>query len=417
MSININNKKILGINSLGRIGKLFLWHQLIERYFDGIVINVGREVGKKLEDIITVIESDSTYGDLSQFLYGRSGKKVEIKLLDSDKNILLEIDGFPVKILNTQRNPKDIAWDNENVSIVVDCSGQFSDPSVGLNSSKGDLRGHLEAGAKKVILSAPYKIKNSANGVPEDVVMMVYGINHLDFLPEKHNIISAASCTTTALAHMMKPILESDKISQILTATMSTIHAATNTQSVLDSMPKTGASDLRKNRSILNNVILSTTGAAKALVNVLPQIQEIGFMADSIRIPTNTVSLISLNMSFSPTFDANGNANVIDKAYLNNLFKQAANGEQKDMLEFSMRQNVSADLIGKRAAVIIEGNETDAKTANLKIDSSILSSIGSTKTNVSIPVTQAKIFAWYDNEYGSYVNMLSKLTQYVYSKL
>ena len=94
MSININNKKILGINSLGRIGKLFLWHQLIERYFDGIVINVGREVGKKPEDIITVIESDSTYGDLSQFLYGRSGKKAEIKLLDSDKNILLEIDGF-----------------------------------------------------------------------------------------------------------------------------------------------------------------------------------------------------------------------------------------------------------------------------------------------------------------------------------
>ena len=84
------------------------------------------------------------------------------------------------------KKSKDIAWGNENVSIVVDCSGQFSDSSIGLNSSKGDLRGHLEAGAKSNI-KCPYKIKNSANGVPEDVVMMVYGINHLDFYPK--NII------------------------------------------------------------------------------------------------------------------------------------------------------------------------------------------------------------------------------------
>jgi glyceraldehyde 3-phosphate dehydrogenase len=416
MNIHLSNKKFLGINSLGRIGKLLLWHQLIERYFDGVVINVGREIGKKTEDIIDFLETDSTYGDLSHFLYGKTGKKVKINKLDSD-DILLDIDGFPVKILSKQRNPKNIGWSNEQVYVVVDCSGQFLDPSVNIDTNKGCLRGHLEAGAQKVILSAPYKLKNSAQAIPDDTTMIVYGINHFDFLPNKHHIISAASCTTTALAHMIKPIIETEKTSQILTASMSTVHAATNTQSVLDAVPSTGTSDLRKNRSVLNNIILSSTGAAKALEEVLPQIQQIGFMADSVRIPTNTVSLISLNITFSSGIDLKGVPSV-NKEVINNLYKQAASGAQKDMLIFSSRQNVSSDIIGKQAAIIIEGHETHTRTGFLKLNSNILLSLGiENHSEIALPVTHAKIFGWYDNEHGSYVNMLSKLTQFIYSRL
>lgn len=412
MTIQISNKKNLGINSLGRIGKLVVWNQLSRKYFDGLVINLGREVGKKPEDILSFLEHDTTYGSLSHFLYGQSGRKAEVKTLDASSG-LFEIEGMPVKILTTERNPKSINWAVEQAPVVVDCTGQFVDPSAPADASKGSLRGHLEGGAQKVILSAPFKIKDTAAKMPDDSIMMVYGINHLNFLPEKHHIISAASCTTTALSHMMKPLLEGEATVNILTASMSTVHAATNTQSVLDSVPKAGTSDLRKNRSVFNNIILSTTGAAKALEEVLPQIQEIGFMADSVRIPTNTVSLISLNITFGSQIDIHGDPTVSRKV-INDLYKMSSEGPQKDMLVFSERQNVSADLMGVNAAVVIEGHETHTRTGFLKLNPSMLAGYGINKNDeITIPVTHAKIFGWYDNEYGSYVNMLTKLCQYV----
>ena len=107
-----------------------------------------------------------------------------------------------------------------------------------------------------MVASAPFKIKSGAP-IPEDSKTMIYGINHLEYDPKKHHIISAASCTTTGLAHMIKPLLENEVTAKIMTASMSTIHAATNTQSILDNVPKTGASDLRKSRSLFNNIILS----------------------------------------------------------------------------------------------------------------------------------------------------------------
>ena len=416
MELKIKSKKNLGINSLGRIGKLMLWHQLAERNFDGIVINTGRDVGKKIDDVIQVLETDSTYGSLSSFLYGVKGKKVEIKTIDAEK-LLFEIDGMPIKILNTQRNPSNIPWKDENVSIVVDCSGQFTDPTLLADAANGSLRGHFLGGAQKVIASAPFKIKDKSAQTPEDSIMLVYGVNHLEYNPTKHNLVSAASCTTTGLSHLIKPLLEDSETTKILTASMSTVHAATNTQSVLDSVPKTNASDLRKSRSVFNNIILSTTGAAKALEAILPEIQKFGFMADSVRIPTTTVSLITLNITFNSGIDEKGNP-IISRNYINNIYKNAAAGSQKDLLIFSERQNVSSDLMGFRAAAVVEGCETHTRTGFINIPAPTFESYGMKDTkDISLPVTHAKIFGWYDNEYGSYVNMLSRLTSYIDSKL
>ena len=210
----------------------------------------------------------------------------------------------------------------------------------------------------------------------------------------------------------MKPILEDRLTSQILTASMSTVHAATNTQSILDAVPKAGQGDLRKNRSILDNIIITSTGAAKALEKMLPAIQSVGFMADSVRIPTDTVSLIVLNLTFKSALDENG-APLLDKGYINGIFEKASLGGQKGLLVLSEKQNVSSDLKGEMAAVVIEGVETHTRTGFISLDEDILKEYGVKKRNIRIPVTHAKICGWYDNEMGSYVNCLGKLTVHV----
>jgi len=411
MSAGNKTSHPLGINGLGRIGKLTLWNHLHTRQFDRIIVNTGREVGRSLDDLIQVIETDSTYGPLGKFLNGYGGS-CDIKVVDADQ-ALLEINGISVKILREARNPKDIAWRKEGVRLVVETTGQFLDPTVPADFKSGSLRGHLEAGAEKVLASAPFKIKDKTKEIPEDSILLVQGINNTDFDPSRHHVISAASCTTTGLAHMIKPLLENKETSHILTASMSTIHSATNTQSVLDSVPKTGASDLRKNRSVMNNIILSTTGSAKALEMVLPEIKRVGFMADSVRIPTSTVSLIILNLTFHTALDEAGEP-VITHLLLNDLYRKAGEGSQKGLLVFSDRQNVSSDLIGVPAAVVIEGHESHTRTGFLTLPPETLSSVGlPSDAEVQIPVTHAKLFGWYDNEYGSYVNCLGELTGYI----
>ena len=253
---------VLGINSLGRIGKLTLWHHVQRKYFKEIIINQGRDVGIGMETIARLIETDATYGLLHRFLYGYKAQPV-VKIAD-EKNGKLLVDGIPVTILRTERNPMNIPWRQYGADIVVDCSGSFKDPTVPVDDKKGSIRGHLNGGAKVVIHSAPFKIKNKALAMPDDTITLIYGINHTAFNPKKHTVISAASCTTTGLAHMVKPLLDNEETSTILTASMSTIHAVTNTQSVLDKLPKAGEKDIRKTRSILNNIILTSTGAASA---------------------------------------------------------------------------------------------------------------------------------------------------------
>lgn len=411
-----NGKNLLGINGAGRIGKLTLWNHLLNRHFGGIVVNVGRGVGKNLEALIHNIENDSTYGSLSRFIYGHSGKKCEITILDASQN-LVDIDGIQVKFLQQARNPRDINWAHHNVRLVVDCTGAFLDPTLPADSPRGSLRGHLEAGAEKIIASAPFKIKDSTQKMPVDSSIMVYGINHLDFDVRKHHIISAASCTTTGLSHMIKPLLETPETSDILTASMSTIHASTSTQSILDAVPTSGTSDLRKSRSVFNNIIITSTGAAKALEKILPQVQRIGFMADSVRIPTNTASLIILNITFHSPLNDIGEP-MVTREFLNQIYKQASEGQLAGMLEFSEKQNVSADMIGRRAAVVIEGVETHTRTGFMTLNPTLLKSLGvELSQDIMIPVCHAKIFGWYDNEFGSYVNMLGKLTEYIDMKM
>jgi Glyceraldehyde-3-phosphate dehydrogenase/erythrose-4-phosphate dehydrogenase len=412
MQAELKQKRMLGINGIGRIGKLTLWNHLNLRHFDGIVVNAGREVGRKAEDIVSYLTTDSTYGSLDRFLYGHTGKTCDVRLVDSSEN-LFTFDGIYVKVLTKARNPRDIPWSREGVRLVIDCTGVFLDPSLPADYSRGSLRGHLEAGAEKVIVSAPFKVKDSSQKTSDDSAMFVYGVNHSGYDPIRHHIISAASCTTTALAHMIKPLLETEETSKIVTASMSTVHASTNNQSILDAPPKAGSGDLRRNRSVFNNIIPTSTGAAIALEEILPEIKEIGFMADSIRVPTSTVSLISLNLTFRSVLSETGEP-VITKEFINDIYKKASGGPQKDFLLYSEQQNVSSDLLGCQAAVVIEGHENHTRTGFLPLSAEILRQYGiNTSQDIHFPVTHAKIFGWYDNEFGCYVNCLGKLTKYL----
>ncbi|WP_038057252.1 type I glyceraldehyde-3-phosphate dehydrogenase [Thermodesulfobacterium hydrogeniphilum] len=404
----------LGINGFGRIGKLTLWHHVARKYFDEIVVNIGREVGTSFSDIASYIEKDSTYGWLPVYLYGHKAKRVIENL--NEKEGTMYVDGIKVKFLRKTRNPKEINWREEGVRLVVECSGKFRDPNIDPDNPKGSVRGHLTAGAEKVIVSAPFKIKDKEKGIPEDAVTVVYGINEDVYQPNKHNIISAASCTTTCLSYMVKPLLDYFGADRILSASMVTVHAATSSQVVLDRLPKEGKKDLRRMRSVFNNIILTTTGAAEALALVIPEMKRIGFMAESVRVPLTTGSLIILTVNIQDE----SVENHINRELINNIYKEAASTKYKDYLIFTMEQNVSSDIIGyPKAAAIIEGAETHTRTALAKVDiCKVLPEIGKEVcTHVEIPVTQVVVYGWYDNELGSYTNMLGDLTVFIAEKM
>jgi glyceraldehyde 3-phosphate dehydrogenase len=415
MAAGKNKDFKLGINGLGRIGKLSVWYHVWRKYFDELVVNIGREAGTSLADIAHYLERDSTYGLLHGYLYGYNADPVIAEL--DEKNGSMTIDGIRVKLLRTSRNPADINWQAQDVKLVVDTTGQFLDPALPGGHPKGSVRGHLDCGAEKVIVSAPFKIKDKGSdlsgSMPADAVTTVMGINTNDYDPRYHRILSNTSCTTTCLAHMIKPLLNYFGPKKILTASMSTVHAATGSQEVLDRLPKTGKKDLRKNRSIMNNIILTTTGAAKALRLVIPEMEQIGFIAESVRVPISTGSLIILVMDLQEEI----NGETIKRELINDIYRQAAADDPNRYLHYTDKQNVSGDIIGlPHAAVIIEGHETHTRTAEVTIDlekvpgceRSDLSAFGNPV--IRIPVTQVVIYGWYDNEMGSYVNMLGDRT-------
>ena len=416
-----NRPPILGINSLGRIGKLTLWHHIGRKYYKEIVVNIGREVGTGLSTIAQLIEKDSTYGTIQKFLYGIKAQRI-IEIVDEKKGKLL-IDGIPVTILREARNPIDIGWRNYGVDVVVECTGKFGDPTVAPDEKNGSIKGHLASGAKIVINSSAFKIKNKALSLPGEAITLIYGINHSSFNYKRHQIISAASCTTTGLAHMVKPLLENEETSKILTASMSTVHAVTNTQSVLDKMPKAGEKDLRKNRSILNSIILTSTNAAEALGQVIPEVKNIGFMADSIRVPTSTESLIVLNVTFQTRIKKDGTKTPLTTKMLNEIYQTKSNNDPEHLLIFTMEQNVSTDLMGMDAAIVIEGQFNHTRTAFIDVDLSHVPDLPAalrkslSEDTMKIPVVHAKIFGWYDNEYGSYTNRMGDLTVYAHKSL
>jgi glyceraldehyde 3-phosphate dehydrogenase len=403
-------KPVLGINGLGRIGKLTLWNHIGRKYFSEIVVNVGRKVGTRIDDIALYIEKDSTYGSLHQYLYGFKAKKV-IQDLDEEKGTM-QIDGVPVTILRESRNPRNIVWREHGVKVVVEATGRFKDPTASPDAKEGAARGHLEAGAEKVIVSAPFKIKEKGLSMPDDSTTIVIGINDDTFDHRKHHIISAASCTTTCLAYMIKPLLDYFGTKKILNASMATVHAATGTQEVLDRLPKSGATDLRKNRSIMNNIILTTTGAAKTLGLVIPEMNQIGFSAESVRIPTSAGSLIILVVTFS---DEVGGPSI-NRNLLNNIYRDAEKKEKRGYIKYTDEQNVSSDIVGHFGpAAIIEGHETHTRTAFATLELSKFSKLPANirkqlPETLEIPITQAVMYGWYDNEMGSYTNMLGDLT-------
>src|SRR5665647_3656745 len=149
--------RTLGINGLGRIGKLTLWYHLGHDDFDRIVVNVGRPVGTSLDAIVEYISKDSTYGALHRYLYGHKGKP-DVKVVDEAKG-LIKAHGKEIVILRAARNPKDIPWRHQGVTLVVECTGKFRDPHAEADDPKGALRGHLAAGARAVVQSSPFKSK------------------------------------------------------------------------------------------------------------------------------------------------------------------------------------------------------------------------------------------------------------------
>lgn len=428
--------KKLGINGLGRIAKLSIWHHVERKYFSELVVNIGREVGTSLDDIAHFIEKDSTYGALHNYLYGSRAQRVIEEL--NEKEGSMRIDGIKTTFLRKERNPLDINWRDRGVEIVVDATGAFLDPTVPADDPKGSLRGHIAAGARKVVVSAPFKIKDKGREMPEDAVTTVMGINDADYNPKKHLIVSNASCTTTCLAYMVKPLLDYFGAERILSASMTTVHAATSSQQVLDRAPKSKATDLRKNRSVFNNIILTTTGAAKALGLVIPEMKNIGFIAESVRVPVTTGSLIILVVMIQDE----SMRNPVNRERINGIYKEAVSHFPEGYLVYSDDQNVSCDIIGHpRAAAVIEGHENHTRTSAVRIDMdrlmsacAYLSSMGETGASASVdvtqmmqslreqiggahkgkvlevPVTQAVIYGWYDNELGSYTNMLGDRT-------
>ncbi len=386
----------LGINGMGRIGKLSLWNHIARKSFSEIVVNLGRDAGQGMTDIAQIIEKDSSYGRLSNYLYGYSAPRSVIENLNEEAGTMT-VDGVPLKILRSDRNPRDIAWRENGVRLVVDTTGAYTDPTVAGDDPNGSLRGHLDAGAEKVVLSAPFKIKNQGLVMPDDSITTVMGINGEDFDPSRHNLLSAASCTTTCLSFMMKPMLDAIGSDHILSASMVTIHSATGSQKVLDAVPKAGAKDIRKNRSIMNNIILTTTGAAKALKLVLPEMGDIGFMAESVRIPTATGSLIILTLNIQ----AEDPSKPVNREEINAIYKAAAEGPMQGYLNYSEQQNVSSDIIGfPKAAATIESTETHTRTAMVRM----FPPAGGDP--LEAPVTKVVVYGWYDNELGSYTNML-----------
>ncbi len=281
--------------------------------------------------------------------YGRYDGKVE----HTDKSII--VDGREIPVFS-ERDPEKLPWKELGVDIVIESTGVFR--------SRDKAAKHLKAGAKKVIITAPSK------GEPADVTL-VLGVNHEKYDPEKHHVISNASCTTNCLAPVAKVLHENFRIKYGL---MTTVHSYTNDQRVLDLPHK----DLRRARAAAQNIIPTTTGAALALGLVLPELD--GKMHGiSIRVPTSTVSIVDLVVEVEKE---------VSEDKVREAFRRAADGELKGILEYIDEPLVSSDLKGNPHSAMYDAEETYVR-GNL-----------------------VKVLAWYDNEYG-YAARVVDLVKYI----
>lgn len=316
----------VGINGFGRIGRQSM-KAMLERHPNDLEVVAVND----LTDTQTnahLLKYDSTYG--------RFPGEVEATA-DS-----LIVNGHSIKVIS-QRNPAEIPWSDLGVDIVIESTGLFTDASK--------AAAHLQGGAKKVIISAPAK--------GEDITI-VLGVNQDMYDPAKHRIISNASCTTNCLAPAAKVLNDSFGIERGL---MNTIHSYTNDQRILDQVHK----DLRRARSAGANIIPTTTGAARALALVIPELKG-RFDGMSLRVPTITVSVVD--------FVAIVRKEATKEA-VNDAFKQAASGELQGILEYTDEPLVSSDFRGDPHSSIIDGLSTMVTGGNM-----------------------VKVIAWYDNEWG-----------------
>lgn len=331
----------VGINGFGRIGRQSLKAMLdyYPRELEVVAVN-------DLTDTKTnahLLKYDSTYG--------RFPGEVE-----ATADALI-VNGHNVKVLS-QRDPAQIPWGDLGVEIVIESTGLFTDAEK--------AAAHLRGGAKKVIISAPAK--------GEDVTI-VLGVNDNMYDPARHHIISNASCTTNCLAPAAKVINDAFGIEKGL---MNTIHAYTNDQRILDQVHK----DLRRARSAGINIIPTTTGAARALALVIPELKG-RFDGMSLRVPVVTVSVVD----FVATMRKETTRDAVNEAY-----KQAATGSLKGILDYTDEPLVSMDFRGDPHSAIIDGLSTMVTGGNM-----------------------VKVIAWYDNEWG-YSCRVADLTQFIAQK-
>jgi glyceraldehyde 3-phosphate dehydrogenase len=249
--------------------------------------------------------------------YGRFPGKVEIG------EGVLQIDGLNISALN-QKDPSRLPWRQLNVDIVIESTGVFTDAA--------QVRAHLEAGAKKVIITAPAK---------DEDITLVLGVNDSAYNPRKHHIVSNASCTTNCLAPVAKVIHDRFGIERGL---MTTTHAYTNDQRILDLMH----SDLRRARAAAMNIVPTSTGAAKAIGLVMPELKG-KLHGLSLRVPTATVSVVDL------VADLNKSGSVEN---LNDALKESAEGKMNGILAYCDEPLVSSDFRGNSASSIVDGLST-----------------------------------------------------------
>jgi glyceraldehyde 3-phosphate dehydrogenase len=379
----ISSKSPVGINGIGRIGKLLTWLMSSKEDLEEIVISTGRKSGKGLDDLAMYLGYDSTYGPYARFISGfRREKAIEIK------NDTLYLNGKKLVWLNDQdcRVPGNIPWSRYGVELVFDTTGKMTDPTKNEDNA---LRGHLN-NAKKVVLTAPFKIKNKGTMMPDDAVTVVGGVNFDKYDPAAHRIISNASCTTNCCAPPIKALVEhfGDKF---ISYALTTVHAATNSQQVLDVLPGDGEKDCRKTRSIINNIIPSTTGAANAVIEVIPEIRSLGIgsQASSLRVPTNSASIVILDISLIGEYDND---------YVHGIFRKYSE-RNPDIMKFSDKQLVSSDIIGSIYSTIYDALFTHRRTT--KRDDRLY--------------TMVDLNFWYDNEFG-YVSSLERLYHLILGK-
>jgi len=334
-------KKRIAINGFGRIGRNTL-KVMLKVYGDDLEIAAIND----LTDPVTLahlFKYDSIYGRYEG----------EVKAGESE----IIIDGKRIKILS-EKDPEALPWADMEVDIVVESTGIFRDKE---KASK-----HLKAGAKKVIITAPAK--------GEDITI-VMGVNEKEYVPEKHNIISNASCTTNCLAPVA---LILDRHFKIKKGMMTTVHSYTNDQQILDLPHK----DLRRGRAAALSMIPTTTGAAQAVALVLPQLKgKLNGLA--VRVPTPTVSLVD----FVAELEKETSVEEV-----NNVLREAAHGSLKEILDYTEEELVSADFKGDAHSSIVDGAST------MVIDGKMV-----------------KVLSWYDNEWG-YSHRVADLVKYISDK-